>query len=67
MGLVKASGSMQPHSHILGIGRNTEAPEQPLIILHVRVISCRNLEAKDCNGSSDPCVWLLLILLASLF
>ena len=54
VGLVKASGSAQPHSRILGIGRNTEAPEQPLVILRVRVISCRNLEAKDRNGSSDP-------------
>ena len=67
VGLVKASGSAQPHSRMLGIGRNTEEPEQPLVILRVRVISCSNLEAKDRNGYSDPCVRLLLILLASLF
>ena len=42
------------------------SPEAPLVILRVRVISCSNLEAKDRNGLSDPCVRLLVILLTSL-
>ena len=32
----------------------------------MQVISCNNLEAKDRSGYSDPCVWLFIILFASL-
>jgi phosphatidylserine decarboxylase len=60
----------QPHPRILGIGasRDPYPPnEAPLVILRVQVISCNNLVAKDRNGFSDPCVPLLVILLAPLY
>jgi phosphatidylserine decarboxylase len=42
-----------------GSGRNAFLPapgEAPVAVLRVQILSCQNLEAKDRNGYSDPCV-----------
>lgn len=42
-----------------GSGRNAFLPgngEAPVVVLRVQILSCQNLEAKDRNGYSDPCV-----------
>lgn len=44
-----------------GSGRNAYLPAQgeaPVAVLRVQILSCQNLEAKDRNGYSDPCVSL---------
>ncbi len=41
--------------------RDSSSPypgETPVVCLRVQVLSCQNLEAKDSNGYSDPCVRL---------
>jgi phosphatidylserine decarboxylase len=40
-----------------GSGRNTFAPipgEHPIVIFRLQVIGCKDLLAKDKNGTSDP-------------
>lgn len=40
-----------------GSGRNAFAPqqaEQPVVVLRVQVVSCKDLLAKDRGGVSDP-------------
>ena len=62
-----------------GSGRNAFLPahgEAPVVVLRVQILSCQNLEAKDRNGFSDPCVchhtplylipWLVHTLLPSI-
>ncbi len=58
----------QHYTRILGRGssRDSSSPypsETPVIILRVQIISCQDLEAKDRNGFSNPCVPLPLVTL----
>ena len=46
-------------------GRNRFQPlqgEGPVVLLRVRVLSCKELLAKDKNGVSDPCVVPFLLI-----
>ncbi|KAH9173673.1 hypothetical protein EDB89DRAFT_1957060 [Lactarius sanguifluus] len=54
---------MRLHIPILRRGSSRDSSESspspgetPVIYLRVQVISCQDLEAKDRNGYSDPCV-----------
>ena len=67
--LVNTTRSTQPHARVGSIGKSRghiSRVEEPLVILRVQVLSCRDLVAKGHNGYSDPCVRLLIILFASL-
>ncbi|KAI9441159.1 C2-domain-containing protein [Lactarius psammicola] len=57
----KPSCTTQLHALILGRGSNRDSfpypnGPRPVVILRVQVVSCQNLEAKGCNGYSDPFV-----------
>lgn len=49
---------------VRGGSKNAFAPlqgEEPVVVLKVQVISCKNLLAKDKNGASDPCVLVHIV------
>ncbi|KAL4245597.1 Phosphatidylserine decarboxylase proenzyme 2 [Abortiporus biennis] len=48
----------------IGSGRNTFSPlpgEQPVVLLRVQILSCKDLLAKDSNGYSDPYVVVIVL------
>lgn len=48
-----------------GSGRNTISPitgEDPIVILRLQILGCKDMLSKDRNGASDPCVYSLISL-----
>src|SRR6266702_2723817 len=66
------SRTTRHHTRILssGTSRDSSSPypdeAYPVVILRVQILSCHNLEPKDRNGHSDPCVRLPLVLFRAL-